>query len=560
MSSTRTHLLVVLLAVALVVPLSAPPVVAAGDATPTLAPGHHQPAGSAASNGPVALDEPTLPAQVDDRPADPSTEDTLGYVAGYWYDDPLPVDDREGAHVPDEELEAVVYRSMARVETIRNRTFDRTPDVDVITRDEFRGETDDLFGNVTENETVLENVRYEALFMVPRETDAVESYKELYGGSVAGYYEPGTDQIVLVSDDLEDVEVDEITLGHELVHAMQDQRVGLDGFDRSTTNADAATNGLVEGEASFVDQRYAERCGAEWTCLEPGTSSSGSDISSWGQYFSMYMPYDEGPEFVASVYEQGGWDAVDALYDEPPTSASEVIHAGVDRDPVGVDVDDRSSGEWHPLAVNGSVSRLTMGEGTIVSMFADGASERSVPSVVPTREFFTADQEGRIEDIHYAQPESDGWAGGEMVVYATDARSAEESGFVWQTEWTSETDARAFRDAYLDLLSLHDAEPVDGRQNTLRIDSDYPGAYVLAQDGTTVTIVRAPSTDAIPEIREGAAPDGDHTIEHAVFGTAADGGTATDDEPGAGAPIPGFGPIVALVALLGAAGVAKRID
>lgn len=564
MFPTRTRVLAVLLAVTLVVPLAVGPATGAAatavsDESPATSSGAFEPAASET----IAPATPPIAAQTDDRPDNPTTSETIGYVDGYWYDDALPVDDRDGAHVPEEELQAVVYRSMARVETIRERTFETTPDVEVITREEFQNDTGVLFGNITERDELLENVRYEALFMVDRERDAVEAYKELYGGSVAGYYEPSTDQIVLVSNDLESVEVNENTLAHELVHALQDQLFGLEDFDRSTTNKDVAVNGLVEGDASFVDRQYTERCQAEWTCLVPETDQPGMEGVSWGQYFSMFMPYDEGPSFVEHVYDEGGWAAVDARYEsDVPASASEIIHPGTDREPIDLDIEDRSSEKWSPLAINDSVSRLTMGEGTIVSMFADG-TVTDEPSVLSANEFLTMSG-----DLRYDQPISDGWAGGEMVVYTTDAETVTESGFVWQTEWTDADDASEFRDGYLDLLSLHDAEPVDGVQNTLRIDEAYPGSYAIEQDGETVTIVRAPTTAELSEIHEGTAPDGEHTIDHSIFGDAGsesgDGESESGDESASGGddsdddPIPGFGVLAAVIGTLLAVAVRHR--
>ena len=55
---------------------------------------------------------------VDDRaPA----EDRLGWEAGYWYDDPLPVNATDGLN--ESEREAAVARTMARVERIRESSF-----------------------------------------------------------------------------------------------------------------------------------------------------------------------------------------------------------------------------------------------------------------------------------------------------------------------------------------------------------------------------------------------------------------------------------------------------
>ena len=473
-----------------------------------------------------------------DRPDDASTADTVGYVEGYWYDDALPVDEQDDAAV-DDDLEPVVYRSMARVEVIRDRTFEDDVPVDVISREEFRAENDELFVNVTDGERLQENVNYETLFMVDRETDAVDAAEGLYGGSVGGYYEPEADEIVLVSDSPETPEVNEAILGHELVHALQDQHFDLGSYDRETIDRDNAVNGLVEGDATRVETRYANRCETEWTCLQPAGGAEQPPDPNWGLYLTIYQPYDDGPDYVEYLYERNGWDAVDAAYDDPPASSSEVIRPGEEREPADVAVPDRSSDDWQQLEVSGEVATETVGEAGMVAMFAGGALESGEPAVIERSELLTADL-----GFDYDHPYTDGWAGDELVTYVSDEGLAANetddavahAGAVWRTEWTSSEDSRQFAEAYLALLEGYGADPVDDRQDTYVIEGDdYPGAYYVdrSEDGETVTIVRAPSVDALPAVEEGAAPEGEDTLEANADVGGDDGGDGSGAADGA---------------------------
>ncbi|SDQ20692.1 Hvo_1808 family surface protein [Natronobacterium texcoconense] len=511
MTSSRTRLVVALLAVAVIALLA---VVAAGVVPFT-------PVESALEDG------------VDDGP---STTDTVGYVEGYWYDDDLPVDDRDDAALEDDELEAVVYRSMARVETIRGLTFEEEVPVDVIDREEFQ-EQDDVFVDLTEEEELHASVTYEALFMVDRETDAVGEVESLYGGTVDGYYDPGEDQIVIVSDTPETPELDEVVLGHELLHALQDQHFDLTSYDRETTDQDNAKNGLIEGDAVWVDREYEQRCEDEWDCVLPDDSQPPTSEPNWGLYFSVFQPYSDGPEYVDYLHEQDGWDAVDEAYDDPPASSSEVIRPGEEREPADVAVPDRSSDEWSQFEVEGGVANETIGEAGMVAMFAAGAFDPAQPSVIDREEFLT---DGAGYD--YDQPYTDGWAGDELVTYVGDDVDAnatddnlEETAYVWRTEWTSSEDAAEFVEGYLELLRLYDEEAIDDRQDTYVIESGYPGAYYIEQsdDGETVTVVRAPSVDDLENVEDGAAPEGEDELE--VGSVDIDG---DDDETDA---IPGIG-------------------
>ncbi|WP_247729946.1 Hvo_1808 family surface protein [Halovivax limisalsi] len=515
---------------------------------------------------------PSSALQSGERESDPSMEETIGYVRGYWHDDELPVDDREGAHVNESELQTVVHRSMARAEVVRGLTFQSVPDVELITRDDFRNETDDLFGNLTDSDRLLENVRYEAYLMAGRDTDAVDAYQQLYGGSVGGYYDPETDEIVIVSDSTDEIEVAENTLGHELVHALQDQHFNITRYDRRTLDEDGAINGLIEGGASFAEDAYVDRCGEDWACLEPEASPGGEQPAVWGQYFQLIMPYDEGPDFVEYVHDRGGWEAVDARYDEPPASTAEVIHPGTEREPVNATPADRSTDEWSRLEADQGATVERVGEAGLVSMFMHDSVQRQLSgSVIDIQDWVSRTPEGG-ETYEYAQPITDGWAGDGLAVYTTDARTADESGYVWRTEWTNETEAAEFRDAYLELLGLKGAEPVADAANTLRLEETYPGAYHVSHEGSTVRIVRAPSADELSAVHEPTGSSDAEQIDHPVFD--ADGETEADGSDGAGdgnesdgadggdgddgESLPGFGPTVALVGLALAVGLARR--
>ncbi len=484
-----------------------------------------------------------------DRPADPSTEDTVGYVEGYWYDDDLPVDDSGDAVVDDSELDAVVYRSMARVEKIRNLTFEEPVDVEVVSRSEYRETNEERFTNVTDAERLESNVGYEALFMVNRDTSAVDSTRSVYGGAVAGYYDPETDEIVIVSDNPETPELDELTLGHELVHALQDQRFNLSRLEGETQDSDSAMSGLVEGDASWVENEYERRCGADWDCLAPSGGGAQGDVGdvNWGIYFSIYQPYSDGPAYIDYLREQGpGWSAVDAAYDDPPTTTSAVIRPGSEREPADVSVPDRSSGDWRQLRVDGEVANDTVGEAGMVAMFAAGAFGGDGESVIGAENFLGSG----VGEYDYDQPATDGWAGDQLVVYTNDdvdagsgPGAAGDAGYVWRTQWDTKDDTEQFVRAYGQLLANHGAEPVEGRQDTAVIeDGGYAGAYYLERDGRTVTIVRAPSVAELPNVEAGAAPEGENEL------LTLEEGAET---------VPGFGVGLAAVALALAAIVAR---
>ncbi len=531
MPSTRlppsVALFVVVLAAALVTSGLAGPVIAASAAA---APGEPTAVGGTdlAPHLEPTTDATAAIATQTDRPEDPTTEDTVGYVEGYWYDDDLPVDDQTDAAVDDDDLEPVVYRAMARVERIRNLTFEEEVDVDVVSRETYRQTNDERFANYTAAERLEQNVGYEALFTVGRDTTAVNATRTVYGGAVKGYYDPETDEIVIVSENPEEPELDELTLGHELVHALQDQRFDLSELNGTTQDADLATKGLVEGDAKWVEREYESRCEIQWNCLSPSDGRQGQFDVNWGIYFAIYQPYSDGPDYIDYLRQQGeGWSAVNAAYDEPPATTSAVIHPGSEREPAAVSVSDRSSDGWRQLTVDGAVANDTVGEAGMVAMFAADAMNQDQPSVLDATDL---DAGGGGRGFDYDHTVTDGWAGDKLVIYTTDeidnttdpAAAAGQAGYVWRTEWQSTEDTGEFLEGYRELLENHGAEPVAARQNTFVIDDGgYSGAYYVERNGTTATIVRAPSVAALSNVEAGAAPKATHGGVTAAVGTIA---------------------------------------
>ncbi|MDF9747594.1 Hvo_1808 family surface protein [Natrinema salsiterrestre] len=549
MRSTRTRPSVAVLVVVLTVLVATGglvgPAVAATSAANSADSAGSSPDSASALHAPASSSTPAVSAQ-SDRPANPSTEDTVGYVEGYWYDDELAVDDQSDAVVDEADLDPVVYRAMARVERIRNVTFEEAVSVDVISREEYRETNGDRFTNITSANRLEQNVGYEALFMVDRDTEATDATETLYGGAVEGYYDPATDEIVIVSENPETPELNELTLGHELVHALQDQRFNLSALEGATQDESLAIDGLVEGDAGRVEREYERRCGTDWSCLTPsdGEQSQSLDVN-WGIYFTVYQPYSDGPDYVDYLRQQGeGWSAVDAAYDDPPRTSSAVIHPGSEREPAAISVPDRSSDDWRQLRVDGGVGNDTVGEAGMVAMFAADALAEDRDSVIEATDLYQSGTTG----FNYNHSYTNGWAGDELVIYTNDdanatsdpAEAAGHAGYVWRTQWQSGTDTRQFVDGYLQLLENHDAESVDGRQDTYVIDDGgYSGAYYLDRSGRTLTIVRAPSVDELSAVEAGAAPEGEDTLE---AGEGSDTGGSIDT-------IPGFGPAAAVSAI-----------
>ena len=408
--------------------------------------------------------------------------DELGVVGGYAYDDTLEIDDPTA--LTEEELEAVTYRAMARIEVLRGLAFEEEVDVEVTSREEFDAE-----GWYDGSADRFTNELWRGAFVVDGETDANEAFSTLYADAVAGYYSNG--QVVIVSDDPDEHRISRTTLVHELVHALQDQHFGLTR-DGETLDERRAEQGVIEGEADYLPQLYDQRCEEEWECLEDGdldvTPLEERPINP-ALFLSIYTPYSEGPAFVDHLRAEGGWAAVDTAYDERPASTTQVIHPEryPDAAPVDVEVEDRSSSAWEPMTADGETRTETVGEATLfATLWADGVIDRPLTEGVEPYSVY-----------NYSHPATDGWAGDTFLAY--ESESGEEVGHVWELAWESPDDAEQFQDAYVDLLTTNGAEPL-GDGAYLIDDGAFSGAYAVDRDGEDVRIVGGPSVDDLEGI------------------------------------------------------------
>jgi len=181
---------------------------------------------------------------------------------------------------------------------------------------------------------------YRAFDFIGDDLDLWEVYAELMADQVAGFYNPDTQEmnvLLLTGDELGDSlpPLERITYSHEYVHALQDQHFDLNAFMDGIEEPDAilAATAVVEGDASLAMQDYMLVLLQD----EPGLAFQLlGDIMSLGVEVpestpaileaELTMPYLEGMEFVATLRNGGGWEAVNAAFADPPISTEQVLH------------------------------------------------------------------------------------------------------------------------------------------------------------------------------------------------------------------------------------------
>ena len=431
------------------------------------------------------------------------TNDHLGYYDGYWYNDTFDIDPAAG--LTEGEKQAVFSRAMARVQLLRGLRFEDDVDIDVISRDQFREEFDDVWPDPSEDRRTIDNAQHEALFLVGPDEDVVDVRRNNQGGTVLGFYQPGVERIVIVSGNDPATLDDELTLAHELLHALQDQRFGLRDPDSTTLDAVNARNGLVEGDAVVVERAYERNCETgEWQCVDTESDSGGTLPSEfhWGVYFLGFFPYAEGPSFVEHHRDIGGWDAVDPMYDEYPTASAEIIRPesyGTDAYGDAV-VEDRNTGGWERVTVDNGSAGATVGRAGLASMFAYTAYAGDRPGVIERSEFRNEGADSSERPYTYDVPYTEGWYGDRLHAY----RQGGETAYVWNVTFNDGENATAFRDGY-EQVAEHwggERERTAGSGTRLLFDGSetFDGAVRIQQDGNAITVIKAPSPGERSEV------------------------------------------------------------
>jgi len=560
---------------------------------------------AAAADATAASDHDACAPVANGTQGEHPASDELGWENGCWYDDPIDVTRADGLN--DTELDAVVARAMARVERIRDLEFEQTVPVEVVSRTEFREsrESDSEDATPSTANYLHQNVKWEAMLSVGEDENALSTFQSTQTATIGGFYNFAQDRIVIVSENTTAPKMNEITLSQELFHALQDQQLRVSYEDRVTREGNNAGLGIVEGDGNLVDRFYGQRCDASWDCLMPEESGSGggSDSINYGVYLTQFQPYSDGPKFVRGIYNAGGWDAVNAVYENPPTSTEQVIapEKYPDEGPADLTFTDRSTEEWQiPDLGEGSADYARFGQAGLSAMFMRPvfASGGTATPVVGPRDFYNLTATGEISDfdpLNYDLEFTDGWGNDRLYPYATDdSAETNETGYVWKTVWDSESDAADFVEGYTTLLEYYGAEPVADRQRTYRIPDEtaFGDAFYVNATGTTVTLVNAPTVADLSAVRAGAAPEVQtptpsptptasptdvHTPSTSPSPTPTDAPTPTDTEPATPTETdesgpetpgpdtetssdggPGFGVAAALVALLAGAALARR--
>ncbi|MEO0397388.1 MAG: hypothetical protein AAF243_15575 [Cyanobacteria bacterium P01_A01_bin.137] len=135
-----------------------------------------------------------------------------------------------------------------------------------------------------------------------------------------GWYNSETKQLVVTTAGSE--ELGRGVLLHEMFHALQDQHFDLYNLhiqSQDIPDYDKAVTAVIEGEAMLAVSELLNYDFLAHAQLPPeGTISD--------QLFENIFLYGAGLKFIQAVREDGGWDAVDAVFAAPPQATALILN------------------------------------------------------------------------------------------------------------------------------------------------------------------------------------------------------------------------------------------
>jgi hypothetical protein len=222
----------------------------------------------------------------------------------------------------------------SRVERLRGLRFESRPVPQTVSPAQARREgLADLDRSYPRRRRLADEEVLKLLGLIDPKVDLRAASSSIFGEQVAGYYDPRSRRLRVVSGASTSGRVlNEIVLAHELTHALEDQRLGLDQ-ERLASNDDRAIAylSLVEGSATDVMYEYGRRyfSGEELLGGVLGSAFQGTGGLPPFITAQLVFPYQRGLAFVQRLYEAAGgrWTLVDAAHrSHPPVSTEQILH------------------------------------------------------------------------------------------------------------------------------------------------------------------------------------------------------------------------------------------
>jgi len=344
---------------------------------------------------------------------------------------------------------------------------------------------DDVLQEYGEEAAVNDSLLYSLLGFVQPGLDLRQLYAALLAEQAAGFYDPETDEMVIVCGGGFGG-IERLTYVHEYTHVLVDQvydpRTTL-GYSQPGCQEDIdrcrAIQALIEGDASLLEEQWLRTFGRQQDLTDilaffdriemPAYDSAPGYIQA-----EMMFPYLQGLAFVRAIYLQDGWAGVDALYQNPPLSSEQILHP--ERFPRDAPVQLPPPDMEETLGVGWTeVENGTFGEWNTYMLLLEQLEQDA------------------------AQGAAEGWGGDFLLAFQKE--DSGEGALLLLTQWDTIRDAREFVEAFRSYGTARFGEPSADSASGLEWNADEPKVLFLRQSNQTLWIL-APDIETRNAIRD----------------------------------------------------------
>ncbi len=279
-------------------------------------------------------------------------------------------------------------------------------------------------------EILREEKIYKSLFMISQDVSLYDAMLDWTGSYHAAKWQG---KIYIVEDNFPLTNNFSVksTFIHELTHILQDSY----SMPRrpSTFDGDKARASLTEGDATLMADTFR----GEGVSLTVSSEAQDENIISPPTVAAFSgevrlslpdtiddlnrFPYRYGVEFVKTLYDNGGWEAVEGAYQNPPNTTEQVMH---------------------PEKYFAQEFAQTVEATVITGNWNFTKTERY-------GEYFILNMLDNWIPSDYAEEAAEGWGGDNLTFYERD----DEYLFTWNVIWDSTNDAQEFQSAFQEMLS-----------------------------------------------------------------------------------------------------------
>lgn len=280
------------------------------------------------------------------RPADPPSEPPAEVLIG----EARAADGEIAGRSPTRAEERAIARLMRIAEAIRDLRFERPVPFRIQSREVI---TEFVRSKIDAEELERSRVFYVALGLLAPDLDIYELLVRVLGEQIVGYYDPSRG-LMVVRDDVaaqlgrvsrSDRELGEaeMVIVHELVHALQDQRLALGARyeEERSIDGDNAFASLVEGDATLAMvghmavqngqplSRLTRNAALLRTLVRSNPQAlQGQEIERAPSIVRLPLlsRYLDGMIFCATLHGARGWPGVDDAHARPPASTEQILH------------------------------------------------------------------------------------------------------------------------------------------------------------------------------------------------------------------------------------------